>query len=226
MRFTCYNDGFAVEPRDYGQTQGRTGPWQATIRLSGLGRPDGPALTLASARWAADGNTALVHADPVVVAYTNGMAGLRQTFRITDRASGTRPLQLDFTVECDRLQWQCSAAGDAIDFTDPSWSGVVRYWDLHAWDANGSTLPATMARLGPTRFAIVVEDEAATYPVVIDPLTSTWHGSATQSGEAFGFAVADPGGILGNGDYYGRIAIGAAEYDTGSLVDLSITHIF
>jgi hypothetical protein len=67
MRFTYYDDGFAVEPRDYGQTQGKPRPWQATIRLLGLGRTDGAGPTLASAQWTVSGNAASVHVDPVVI---------------------------------------------------------------------------------------------------------------------------------------------------------------
>jgi hypothetical protein len=83
-----------------------------------------------------------------------------------------------------------------------------------------------MVKLGPTRFAITVEDNAAAYPVVIDPLTKQWYYTASQSDEAFGFAVADPGNILGGGDYYGRIIVGAAQYDTGSLVDAGAVFAF
>jgi hypothetical protein len=100
---------------------------------------------------------------------------------------------------------------------------VLRYDELHAYDAAGRELPARLTLAGPdaalstqhSALFIVVDTAGAVYPLTIDPLSTTpnWNAEGNQAASSFGYAVATAGDV--NGDSYGDVIVGALLYDNG-----------
>ena len=110
-----------------------------------------------------------------------------------------------------------SIGSDDLQFSDENGNPVMSYTDLKAWDADGVVLAATMVP-EKSGFAIRVAAVDARYPVVIDPLITSFQsklgpkvGGSGAPNDAFGRSVH----IDGN-----RAIIGAASDGTGSV------HIF
>ncbi len=214
LRFTYYEDGFAAEPRDYGE--GNPKPWEIALRLQAFGKSADQAQSIAGARWTVNENAASADAGSIVVEYRNDRDGLRQNFQVPAPPPGTDCLQLHFAAQATGLDLQSNAGENFVYFTDASGQEVVRYTDLHAWDAMGQELEAAMIRLDATHFDIAVNDEAAVYPILIDPLTRQWYQSGTQTGEQYGYSVADPGYVAGGNGNYAAVMVGAPQYDNGN----------
>jgi hypothetical protein len=84
-----------------------------------------------------------------------------------------------------------------------------------------------MVEQDASHFAIVVNDEAAVYPVLIDPtLVNQWVLNGAQNQEEFGYVVADPGKILGGLDEDTGLMIGAPRYDNGSATYAGAVFVF
>jgi PKD repeat protein len=93
--------------------------------------------------------------------------------------------------------------GDAVLFEDARGETVLRYSGLLAWDAKGRNLPARMAVLNG-RLTIEVDDQAAIYPVTIDPvLTEEAKLTADDAaaGDQFGYSVSVCGDTVVVGAY-------------------------
>lgn len=224
LRFTYYSDGFAVEPRDYGE--GNPKPWEITMRLRSFGKSPASGLTVGSVRWAVKENAASVTADGIVIEYTNERAGLRQNFRILNRPPGREPLQLVFAVETAGLELQSNEPENFVYFVDQSGKEAVRYWDLHAWDATEQELEARMVKLGNTDLAIVVDDETASYPIFVDPLLSEWAHTESRVGVKFGYSVSYSGKIQDSGSEPVGLLIGAPNFDPGASPDAGKVFVY
>jgi len=212
LRFTYYQDGFELEPRDYGL--GNPKPWEATLSLAAFGKTASPALTVANPRWISTAqNAANVAADGLTIEYTNSRAGMRQSFLLTTRPAGDGPLQFQFGVQAAGVGLRCSPAGDFVCFTNGSGQEAARYFDLHAWDALGNALQAQMVATAPQGFAITVNDSSAVYPVVVDPLMAVWGGSGTQTTEEYGYVVGDASDMLSFQPGTSGWIVGAPDYD-------------
>ena len=126
----------------------------------------------------------------------NSTAGVEQGFTVSARPAGTGALEV-------RQRWdsalcaEVSTDGGALILSDRS-GERLRYAGLKAWDATGRTLPAQLQVSGHT-LAMVVDDVAAVYPIVIDP---TWaqqaylKASNTEAMDNFGYSVAIAGDTI------------------------------
>ncbi|HLI29454.1 MAG TPA: hypothetical protein VKZ60_20495, partial [Chloroflexota bacterium] len=162
--------------------------WQWAVQAVGLGRADtliplgpvAPTATAAQVRY--------VRA-AVEEWYAVGAAGVEQGFTVTAPPEGTGPLRLALRVTTP-------LAGEAVSARDAVWrdgAGAERlgYRGLRAWDAAGRELAAWLEVTGDA-LALWVDDTAARYPLVIDPLVQQAKLVASDgaAGDGFGFSVA------------------------------------
>lgn len=96
---------------------------------------------------------------------------------------------------------------------------VLSYDDLKVFDATGRRLEAQMKQSGPNGFFIFVNDENATYPILVDPLTSVKTYSESQSGAKFGTALTN-GHFQSTADDDAGIVVGAPNFDNGANADV------
>jgi len=150
--------------------------------------------------------------------YLNQAQGLEQGFTIR-RDPGQAQLVVEMAVTGD-LTPTLVDDGQAIDLVTPGGVRVLRYGELSASDTAGHPLPASMELRGCTDhrrcyLRLVVNVEAAVFPVTIDPVTTTpsWTAEGTQANETFGRSVASAGDV--NGDGYADIIVGAPYFDNG-----------
>jgi len=118
-----------------------------------------------------------------------------------------------------------TADGKTIQFLTKGGVGVMRYGQLHARDAEGKDLPASMGLIelsdpsdNPPPSCIIrisVNTEGAAYPITIDPLATAtdWTAESNQAGAYFGESVSTAGDV--NGDGYDDVIVGARLYDNG-----------
>ena len=221
LRFTFHEDGITIVPREPGANV----DWKARIRLASYGRLGAqisPAIR--SASWRVNGNAAEVRSDATTITYKNDSEGLRQNFLVALRPTGPGPLRLDFIVERDRVEMQVDETGSFMYLIggQTGSEGAVQYKDLKVFDANNRTLEARMELVDGNRFAIVVDDADASYPILIDPLFAIWPGITSPSpGSKFGYSVTyiltlDTVAGLSPIVPKGGLLVGAPNFDPGN----------
>ncbi len=194
-RETFDGRGVLVEPD--------AGGWRWGLSLRAYGRdgamrnsPNGAAMTV-------DGGRATYHRAPDLDEwFVNDARGLEHGFMLRDRpAGGAEPVRLSLAVD-GGLTSRVSSDGRAADFADARGSLVLTYGGLRVDDADGRPVPATLAadRRG---LAIVVDDRAARYPLVVDPMVQRAYVKASNTGfgDNFGTSVAMSGDTVVVGAY-------------------------
>ncbi|MGD8464433.1 MAG: integrin alpha, partial [Anaerolineae bacterium] len=154
--------------------------------------------------------------------YVNDERGLEQGFTVEAPPPGTgKVLVLEMALDSDLVP--LVATDQAIEFTQPEGNVVLlRYSDLYAYDAQGTSLPARMALSGcdrdpgpgSCRLQLLVEVAGAPFPLRIDPLLTVpdWAAVGENSSDNFGYSVAPAGDV--NGDGFADLVIGAWGYDS------------
>lgn len=211
MRITYLDDGFAAEPR-IRETDGNA--WQVALRMKSWGRANFARLAPGLGHWEISKNFGRYKTPLLEVEYHNTAGGMQQNFKVLTPVVGLGPLTLEMQVELTDLTMTVNEENNFVSFhSGENDQEIMQYRNLRVIDATGAVLPARMIARSETEFAIVVEDELATYPVLIDPtLVSAITGD--QSSSKFGFSVAPCGDIKGLGAT-GGVLIGAPNYDEG-----------
>jgi hypothetical protein len=143
--------------------------------------------------------------------YLNSEAGLEQGFTLATRPEGDGELWLELAVAGASV----AGRGDALELHSET-GRRLRYGELHARDAAGREISARLEPRGAHALRLVVDDDGAVYPLVIDPLLTAASDALLQSdqqGAYFGLSVASAGDV--NGDGFGDVIAGAPEYDAG-----------
>lgn len=135
-----------------------------SLRLAAAGR-EGALAPVGAGEVAAEGNRVEIRREGLVEWYVNSPAGLEQGFTLAERPSGEGPLVLELAVANARA----SLRGNAIELATEA-GRRLRYGKLAAIDAEGHVLVARLDAPSAERIRLRVEDSAATYPVVVDPL--------------------------------------------------------
>jgi Ca2+-binding RTX toxin-like protein len=162
------------------------------LRYTGAGR--GTQLTAAPAATIVSAGARVEYRRGAIVEwYANDERGIEQGFTLAERPPGPGPLTVEMALSGGL---QATLVGDGVDFAGPDDTPVLRYDGLVVRDAAGRELPAHMA-LAQENLQLVVDDRAATYPVVIDPVITNQQAKITSptptTNQWFGNAVAISG---------------------------------
>lgn len=179
--------------------------WRARLRLTDRGRP-GQLDSVGAATPVADGTRVSYDRGDVAEWYLHGPLGIEQGFTVAERPPGAGPLLLAVEVEGALVPRLLDERRVVLEAPD----GRVRftYTDLFVRDAAGNSLPAEM-RVHGRHIYLVVDDEAARYPLEVDPLLADSRkirASDGASSDAFG----DEESVAVSGD---TIIVGAPNDD-------------
>ncbi|MFI5298039.1 MAG: FG-GAP repeat protein [Polyangiales bacterium] len=162
--------------------------------------------------------------------YEQGPTGLEQGFDLTGRPAGSGALVLELRTP----GWSPVevAAGATIVLRDRRGHAAFAYGHATTRDSDGRTLPTSVHARGG-RIELRVEDAAATYPIVIDPIVF-WNDqtvllASDEAGDSeFGTSIAAsdtavvtgaPGAKLGAGAVYVFTGAGTAWSRTAEIPD-------
>ena len=143
-------------------------PWAISLRWTGLGR-DALLEEVAApdATPELDGNRASYHRpDGSEEWYLNGPLGVEQAFLLLERPGGDGELVLEVTVGGNSNP---SLEDGEIALRNAESRTAIRYTDLFARDASGTLLPSRL-EVEDRAIRLVVDDDGARYPLMIDPL--------------------------------------------------------
>lgn len=216
LRFYYDENGFTVQPRatripigDYDittapdQIKHKTLPdWKIAFNLD--------KKQVGKGTWQVNGSKAEYQTENITVQYINNTEGMRQNFIVQKPLSDDDDLKLNFSVETTLDQ---RLSSDRLQFVHERSGVVLNYEQLKVWDANGKILAAGFEKNGED-YAIHVQTAGATYPITIDPISTTAAAmvESNQIDALMGFSVASAGDV--NGDGYSDVIVGA-QYDNG-----------
>ncbi|MDP1916481.1 MAG: integrin alpha [Myxococcales bacterium] len=202
LRLSWRDDGVAVDDRLSGERL-------VTLTTLGLGR-DAHLEPLGTARAQLTSSGRVERTWPQLTEWwLNSADGAEQGWTLVERPSGQGSLVLQVAVAGAEVL----ATGDGLALESKA-GRVLSYGHLAARDAAGRELAAHLA-VDPQGFRLEVDDDDASYPIVIDPLltSASWITEGNQLLAAFGYSVASAGDV--NGDGFSDVIVGAHLFDNG-----------
>ena len=208
LRTYFTQDGIRVIPRTKEDPS-----WQVGLLLEGYCRGNTTTLLPQKAKPEVDNQRITFDRGAVAEWYENRPEGLEQGFTIHERPKGEGEFNLILRVNGD-LYPVLSDDGQAIDFYSASGTRTLHYSHLYVIDSQERMLSSHF-ELSDNVIKIVVDEKAATYPIIIDPLLTyySWMAQGNQSYALLGYSVSTAGDV--NGDGYSDIVVGAQSYDAG-----------
>ncbi len=175
--------------------------WYVDLALDGFGY-EGKVKPLSSAKVVATENRIEYQRGPLTEWYINDQRGLEQGFTLSEP-----PGQRDFGKLVVEIRGESSLrpvvykGSSELLFVNNQEQVILSYGELHAWDADGKALPASLridsGEIGISSFqvALLVDDTGARYPVTVDPLIVSPEkklvaDDATTKVTLFGFSVS------------------------------------
>jgi len=128
--------------------------------------------------------------------YKNQSSGLEQGFTLEQRPGTARqgePLIISLAVEGDLLP-ALASTGDAV-LLESSGQTILRYDGLRSWDARGRAVAGRM-EVRERQVRLVIEDQNAEYPLVVDPTWTQQQKLFASDGvfrDEFGYSVSVDG---------------------------------
>jgi hypothetical protein len=180
------------------------------LNLVGVGRGETPAQ-IGPGEVTSDGARVEIKRPGLIEWYENSPAGLEQGVTLMEQPAGEGPLVVELLVRGARA----SLGEDQVNFATPT-GRQLSYAKLVVLDARGSALEAHFEVPEHSRLRLVVDDDKAVYPVVIDPLLTAIADSQLESDQTntnLGVSVAAAGDV--NDDGYADVIVGAYRYDAG-----------
>ena len=145
--------------------------------------------------------------------YINNKHGIRQNFIIPQ---GPKAEEVRIKIKVQGLLLDKRSENEIALYTRNNTGLQTRllYKDIKSWDASGRSLISKL-EVEEEYITLVVSISNATYPITIDPIstTATTLLESNQAGAAFGYSVASAGDV--NGDGYSDVIVGAYLYDNG-----------
>lgn len=193
--------------------------WVWNMRLDGYGSDKLTAFSTAQG-LTVNANRIIYPRGVLEESYTNSEAGLLQKFYFAERPaiSTEADLVLHLTISGDLTVHR--TMDGAVEFRQLG-NTVLQFGNVQAINASGRALPTHLrisdTTAGESEVLVIVEDQAADYPLAINasitgPADSpAWYWVGDQIGDNFGWSVANAGDV--NCDGYSDIIIGAFFYD-------------
>lgn len=193
--------------------------WRTGLVVAQLSRTDGPVRPWQTMETCYQGNELWAKGDGWDIQYTNSAEGIRQNFLIHQRPTGSGPVMI--ALYTDGGSAPRISSPTAVNLMDAAGHRLFSYRDLKVWDACGNILSAHM-EMDPEcdqGFRIVVDDQGAHYPILIDPVSSTHNVllTGTVASGWFGASVSTAGDL--NGDGYSDVVVSASQAGNGQAAE-------